>query len=164
MTTEKNAANFRNPLGYWCAPNACTPGYAAEDDLRDFIGYAWTQCDFGNGNWELPEATDSDTRWMREYLLRAIEKVAGFDPEDNPAGSMADPDNSGFDVHEEMGFGDDTMVGWTYLGRDVDGQHAFALTCTDSDDDVMWLGSDALSDPAEVARVIAEAREINGIS
>lgn len=59
--------NLSNPLGYYCAPNAATPNYAAASDVRTFIG--WLCFDAAQG-WDSKIEEHKD---FKEFLMEVQE-------------------------------------------------------------------------------------------
>lgn len=143
------------------------------DDVRDMIRAMFAVCNLEAHHWRLPGVdTDgnladlaSDTRWLRSYFLDSVEFALD---------SEAEPDTLFDDFGEEtqgiefgLDSGPDWMQRWVRIetrfdGRCADGDYAFSLTCTNSDDDAVWLESEAMADRDNVLAAIAEARQAIG--
>lgn len=136
------------------------------NDIRDMISAMFAACDLTADHWNLsavdsqgePADMEADTRWLREYFLDSVEFALD---------ANADPDTLFDDFGEEvMGleFGREGTEEWCRIevrfdGRNIDGDYAFSVSCTGSDDTAVWLEPEAMADRDDVLRAIAEARQ-----
>lgn len=160
----KEGVNY-NPLYFWCPPNGTSPDYACSHCVLNFLGYgfirSWLDEDFML--WR--EVESSDIQELREMFLVAFEWMVlslydGDITERWEYEGEGNFDTVGYDIDNDL-----TLLQWRPFRIDFDsgdGSISLALTCTDSDDEVIWLALDALQDKRWVRTAVEYARRING--
>lgn len=153
----------RNPLKFFCAPNASTPDYIIYDDFHSWVAYGLLTCWFGSGPdpneyAEFPRPyTKEDVKELRGYFLNLLETtiVALWKGELERGTGEVDSDTQ----HLCIGEDDADLVILSWYVRLGDDGIMFSLSCTGSDTENIWLSYEAIEDRANVLKVLSEARQ-----
>jgi hypothetical protein len=156
---------FRNPMGYWCAPNGATPKYVPSYDIRAFIAYGLLECYVSEEDTCLVYTPD-DCWQAREQFLNTVENaIKLYDEWPKAKRHIQDealeprlylPDKND---HEHDG----ACADW-YLDMIADDGHlCFTWIWSGADDVAIWLAGETLDTPnkrREALRAVAEARTL----
>lgn len=163
----------RNPMGYFCAPNAADCHYAPAHDMKDFIAYgllaSYLDPDEISPGYEI---TDQVIRDLREGFLRCVEITASMLPHVR-RGELADfgSHGTGCSLYRPGMDGPGSPekyldLEWVFDMRDRDGAVCLALRCLTEDgqagdDFAIWVDSRCFNNRRRLTALIREARSAN---
>ncbi len=153
-------SSIRNPLGYWCAPNGCTPEYMPSPSITDFLAYGLLVCCIDPKD-TCCTFTDQDVNDLREGFLHCVEDAVKVWSEQE-IGQDTGCDPAKPTVTLECPDGESCEAGWYFQRVDEDAL-LFVLFWTGADDLAIWLSRRAIEGKeSEALAAINHARQMIG--
>lgn len=169
QTTPKG---FRNPLGYYCAPNGADPTYVSERNFARFVAFGLFISHIDQDDLPDHAVGNDDITTVRKQFLDTVENaIKQYDEwerkkkwcQDEPVGETVDLYLKGTEDAEDH---DDIMtVAWYLHLISADGDWCFDLTFTGGDPTSPWLAAEVLDTDEkrqDCLAAITEARTLLG--
>jgi len=154
---EHPTPSFCNPLGYWCAPNGCTPDYASSQNFHVFLAYGLLRCWIDQKDVSIPY-TNEDIQTARKQFLNTVENALEHmdDFERDKRYTQDEP----VEPRLYLDAPNDELVcaNWTLDLIANDGDLCFTWAWTGCDDFSIWLSGSCVKTRGRRRKCIAAVR------